>query len=187
MKIDNMYKEKIAVFDLDDTLYKANSHIEILCEYYKTNFFKSLLFKLIGKIFSQVERKLLYYFYNKIPQEVKENYLLDFNLEVVKLLKDKQEENYYILIISNAPIELLTAAAHHLKVEYLEALPYRKAEALNRNYTYNYLFVCTDNKSDIDLLEIADKAVITCSKKSRNYFKKNLSRQNYTFLVNDNV
>ena len=38
--------EKIAVFDLDGTLYKENSHIEILSEFYKTNIYKSLILKI---------------------------------------------------------------------------------------------------------------------------------------------
>ena len=35
--------EKIAVFDLDGTLYEENSHIEILSKFYKTNIYKSLI------------------------------------------------------------------------------------------------------------------------------------------------
>lgn len=158
-----MFKNKIAVFDLDNTLYTDNSHIKILCDYYKIQIFKSFIFKIFGKVLPKVERKILYYFYNKIPQKVKSNYILEFSQKVVDLLKEKQKEDYFVLIVSNAPKELLIAAANYLKVDYLDAMPYEKAETLKANYTYNYLFVCTDNKSDIDLLSIADEAVITCN------------------------
>lgn len=178
MKIN---KNKIAVFDLDDTLYTDNSHIEILCDYYKTKIFKSFAFKIFGKIFPTTERKVLYHFYNKIPQKIKSNYILEFSQKVVDLLKKKQNEGYFILIVSNAPKELLIAAANYLKVDYLDAMPNQKAETLKANYAYNYLFVCTDNKSDIDLLSIADEAVITCKTKNKNYFIKRLKKQNYTF------
>lgn len=184
MKIN---KNKMAVFDLDDTLYTDNSHIKILCDYYKTQIFKSFIFKIFGKVLPKAERKVLYHFYNKIPQKVKSNYILEFSQKVVALLKKKQNEGYFILIVSNAPKELLIAAANYLKADYLDALPYKKAETVQTNYTFNYLFVCTDNKSDIDLLSIADEAVITCKKKNINYFIKRLKKQNYTFLVNDNV
>lgn len=182
-----MFKNKIAVFDLDDTLYTGNSHTEILCDYYKTQIFKSFIFKIFGKVLPKVERTVLYHFYNKIPQKIKSNYILEFSQKVFDLLKKKQDEGYFILIVSNAPKELLIAAANYLKTDYLYAMPYKKAETLKANYTYNYLFVCTDNKSDIDLLSIADGAVITCKTKNKNYFIKRLKKQNYTFLVNDNV
>jgi phosphoserine phosphatase len=177
-----MFKEKIAVFDLDDTLYVANSHIEILCQYYKTKIFKSLIFKVIGKLSCKIERMLLYHFYNKIPENIKNAYLLKFNTTVLELLQKKQKDGYFILILSNAPIELLIAAAEYLRVDYLQAKPFDKANALNAAYKYKSLFVCTDNTSDIDLLSIADEAVITCKEKNKKYFIKNLVKKNYTFF-----
>lgn len=40
--------EKVAVFDLDGTLYHKNSHIEILNYYYNTSFFTSILFRIFS-------------------------------------------------------------------------------------------------------------------------------------------
>ena len=57
--------EKLALFDLDDTLLEGNSHIEVLNCYYRTKFFSSIITKIIGKISEKLQLKILYYFYNK--------------------------------------------------------------------------------------------------------------------------
>lgn len=179
---DKKFKEKIAVFDLDDTLYLGNSHIEILCMYYKTNMFKWRVFKLFGKLFPKIEKKLIGYLYKQIDPIIKENFMLSFNDNVLKLLQKKINEKYFIIIVSNAPKELLINAAKFLHVEYLSAPPNLKGRTLKHEYAYKYLFVCTDNKSDMDLLLLANDSVITCKYKHRAFFEKRLQNKNYHFL-----
>lgn len=182
MKKDKKFKEKIAVFDLDDTLYIGNSHIEILCKYYRTELFKSIFFKIIGKLFPEFERKILNYLYQKIGVSVKENFTLNFNEDVLNILQEKKREGYLILIVSNAPEELLINAAKNLNVEYLSAPPYLKGDVLKQEYSYKYLFVCTDNKSDLDLLLLSDDAVITCKNRHKPFFEKKLKNKKYYFF-----
>ena len=70
---------KLAVFDLDDTIYNGNSHFLLLNNYYKTNFFTSIFIRVLGKI-SQRGRMVIcnkFYdyilFYTNFPeQETKE-------------------------------------------------------------------------------------------------------------------
>ncbi|MBE6091990.1 MAG: hypothetical protein E7201_02245 [Selenomonas ruminantium] len=175
-------KGKIAVFDLDDTLYAGNSHFAILNQYFNTNIFTSFLARVIGKLFPSLHLKLAYYFYNKIPQEYKKKFKLSYRLDVLDLFKEKQQNGYYIIIISNAPLELLKTAAVNLQVEYMRSGVGEKSSCLKEKFTFKKLFVCTDNVTDLDLLNIADEAVITCPLGKRDFFIKRVKHKNYKFI-----
>ena len=174
--------KKLAVFDLDDTLYLGNSHNEILCEYYRTKLFKGLLLKIFFKLLPNIAIKINNYLYSKIPENIKKIFILPFNNDVLRLLEQKRKQKYYILIVSNAPIELIENAAKILNVNYLYAPPYKKEKVLLKLYSYEKLFVCTDNKSDIALLKIADEAMIVCKNKNKKFFVDSLKNKNYKFL-----
>lgn len=178
--------DKLAVFDLDDTLYISNSHIEILCKFYNNEFCKSWMFKVIGKVLPLLQRWGMYYFYNRIPSEYKKNFILPFNKNVINLLEKKRLEGFHTIIISNAPLELIENAAKELKLNYIQAKPYKKASVLKDKYhIIQEIFVCTDNKSDIDILKVADSAVITCKHKNIDFFKERLKGRNFEFLIGD--
>ena len=102
--------------------------------------------------------------------------------DFLNILQEKKREEYLILIVSNAPEELLINAAKNLNVEYLSAPPYLKGDVLKLKYSYKYLFVCTDNKSDLDLLLLSDDAVITCKNRHKPFFEKKLKNKKYYFL-----
>ncbi len=171
--------EKLALFDLDDTLLEGNSHIEVLNCYYRTKFFSSIITKIIGKISEKLQLKILYYFYNKIPEYYIQNFLMPFRKDLLNLLLKMQKDGFSVCIISNAPIELLTKHANYINVPFIHAEHYKKYETLKKYYEYNYLFVCTDNISDIDLLKHADNNLICCKKRKRKIFKKTLSKANF--------
>ena len=164
--------EKIAVFDLDGTLWKYNSHIEILNSFYKTKFFTSVCYKALNKLF----KKRLYSFictaYERIPKE----YVLDFNLpfdeEKVALLQKKKQEGFFVLIVSNAPYEICKNAAKRLDVEFIKAPIAGKLQSLTKTYSYDELFVCTDNIEDLDLIEAATEREIVFTKHNRLFFEK---------------
>lgn len=182
-----VYYHKIAVFDLDDTLYIGNSHIEFLCKHYNTIFFKSIMFKALGKLLPSIQHKIMFFLYDRIDSISKEKFLLNFRPSVISLLKQKKLAGFHPIILSNAPRQLLINAANKLGVDYISADVSEKSSALLEVYKYNTLFVCTDNKTDIDLIELADETVITCKIKNRKYFIKNIKTKKYKFMDVEDV
>lgn len=168
--------EKIAVFDLDGTLYKGNSHIEIISQYYCSWIVKNIIFIAIGVMFPSIQLKILYALYNRIPDRYKKEFLLEFNYKTVNLLQKKISEGYYPLIISAAPIELINKPANILGIDYCKSYANEKSITLEELYSYKFLFVCTDNKSDIDILELADEAVIITKDRNKDYYTKKLKK-----------
>lgn len=148
--------ENLAVFDLDGTLWNGNSHYEILNSYFKTSFYKSFLFRLYRHFFKENAYKLICKKYEKIPKDFASSFLLEFNSKIVALLRQKQREGYFCMIVSNAPLEILVSAAKSLGIPYLKAPIGKKKQVLDKNYSYKNLFVCTDNMEDIDLVEASD-------------------------------
>lgn len=177
-----VYYHKIAVFDLDDTLYIGNSHIEFLCKHYNTIFFKSIIFKGLGKLLPCIQHKIMLFLYDRIDNIKKEKFLLNFRPSVINLLEQKKLAGFHPIILSNAPKQLLINAANKLGVDYISADVSQKSSALVEAYKYNTLFVCTDNKTDLDLIELADEVVVTCKIKNRKYFIKNLKTKKYKFM-----
>ncbi len=177
-----MKENKIAVFDLDDTLYHGNSHFAILNQYYQTKIFTSILARILGKLFPIIHLKIAYYFYNRIPLKNKCSFTLPYRHEVKKLFMLKRQAGYHMIILSNAPLELLSKAASDLDVDWIKAEVGKKSEALMARYEYKELFVCTDNVTDLDLINIADEAVITCLPRKRKFFRDKVTCKKYSFI-----
>lgn len=177
--------EKLAVFDLDDTLYVDNSHFVILNTYYCTHFFTSIPIRALGKFLPALRLRIINIFYKRIPCDYRQHFLLPYRQDILTLLKKKEKAGYKAVIVSNAPIDLLRAAALDLHIEYISAEVGRKAISVQKNFSYKHLFVCTDNKTDIDLLSIADEAIITCRKKDEAFFCNALHNSNYSFYFRD--
>jgi len=148
---------KIAVFDLDGTLWKVNSHYELLNLFYKTNFFTSFIYRCLAKITPLLFEKIRNFYFEKIPDTFIAQINFNFCDNVVELLNIKKSQGYEIIIVSNAPRELIVSnAAKRLNCYYLCAVIGEKLKALKRNYEWKTLFVCTDNTTDSDLLGVAD-------------------------------
>ena len=177
-----MLKKKIAVFDLDDTLYNGNSHFAILNQFYRTKLFTSILARGIRKLFPTLYLKIAYYYYDKIPNNYKCSFKLPYRNEVLNLFKAKKEDGYHVIVISNAPIELLKTAAKDLQVDWLRAGIGKKSNCLVEQFDFQELFVCTDNITDLDLLNIADEAVITCKVSKRKFFINHVKCKKYKFI-----
>ena len=174
--------DNLAVFDLDDTIYDGNSHFALLNYYYHTKIFTSFVMRAFGKIFPSLYMKLCYWAYNKIPQSDRYGFVLPYRQEVIKLMHEKLNAGYALVIVSNAPADLLQTAGDMLNVLAIRAEFGGKAEVVAERFCYKRIFVCTDNKTDIDLLKIADEAVITCKKEDRRYFEKRLNGKKYQFI-----
>ncbi len=162
---------KIAVFDLDGTLWRINSHLSILNEYYQTHLFTSLGAKIVSKVSYHFFEKILYRYYAEIPQEFIENFNPPFQESALRILNKSREAGFVPLIVSNAPCEIVCQAAKRLKMDYLCAKRGKKAKEFEANYRYNVLMVCTDNKTDCDLLNIAEIRIIY-PYKNRYFFKR---------------
>lgn len=173
---------KLAVFDLDDTLYVGNSHFEILNRHFHTSFFTSLIYRAIGKFFPSIAMKLANVMYEKIPVPERKQFLLPCRSDVMSILRQKQEEGYIPVIVSNAPIELLQSAALYFRLDYYQAGAGEKGRIVQENLTYDTLFVCTDNKTDIDLIDLANEAVLTCKQRHKPFFRAHLKKDNYRFI-----
>jgi hypothetical protein len=163
--------DKIAVFDLDGTLYRDNSHLVLLNRYYKTTIFTSFLMKLIGKISSLYQLQILYFFYDRIPLEYINQMIFDVRGKVYDVFIEKKNEGFLPVIISNAPYALVNFAAKKFMVEYwFSVQDEKKSIILNKNFLYNELFVCTDNITDLDVIKLANSHLICCKRKDQALF-----------------
>jgi hypothetical protein len=169
-KNDKMKIENLAVFDLDGTLYECNSHIELLNAKYRVKFFDSIIMKIIGKLFNDIYLKILMYAYNRVPVEYIREFNIEFRASALELLKKAKNDGFHIVIISNAPKELIEAAAQRLNLEWYRAEIGCKNDIVQNKFEYKYLFVCTDNVSDINLLDLADEKYIFVTNKSKSIF-----------------
>lgn len=164
--------DKIAVFDLDGTLWKENSHIEILNAYYHTQFFTSIIFRGISHFFRPQMYKLICRLYDKIPKDYALSFELPFNSEILELLRNMQQDGWFVLIVTNAPYEIGFHAAERLKIPFLKAPIGHKKDILDKSYRYKSLFVCTDNIDDIDLIEASISCKIIINKYNKTFFEE---------------
>jgi hypothetical protein len=166
------YQEKIAVFDLDGTLWKYNSHIEILNHYYHTSFFSSLVFRGICHFFRPLMYKVMCHLYNKIPKDFSLCFELPFNDDILKLLRKMQEDKWFVLLVTNAPYEIAYHAAERLSIPFLQAPIGHKKEILDNSYLYKTLFICTDNMEDLDLIKVSSFRKLIFTKYNKSFFEE---------------
>ena len=69
-----------------------------------------------------------------------------------------------------------------LGVAWMHAAVNGKLEALNSKYTYDKIFVCTDNETDIDLLQNADDATVIITKKTKKFFLSMLRGKSIKYM-----
>lgn len=169
---NKVYHEKVAVFDLDGTLWLENSHIDILNRYYHTKRFSSLMSRFINRLFPALFLRYLYRMYEDIPRKFIEQYEPRFLDRTVNLASDCDRNGYFVMIISNAPEEIVRNAAKRLSLPYLRTDRADKYKELVKRFEFGKLFVCTDNLSDADLLVHADTKIIYTQRSTEKYFKK---------------
>lgn len=106
-----------------------------------------------------------------LPQYIRES--------AVQLLKSLQQNGWRVVLLSGTTDVIVKEVAAVLGVDEFEGssleqvngrltgrfddlLAGRKHELLCRYEPYNELFVCTDNRNDLDLLKLADRRRIYC-------------------------
>lgn len=160
----------LAVFDLDGTLYKCNSHIEILNAKYKIKFFDSFFMKIVGKLYNSLYIKILTSAYNRIPKAFIRDFRIEFRKSALELFRKAQSDGFHVVIVSNAPKELIESAAMRLNTEWYRTEIGYKSHLIQSKFEYKNLLVCTDNVSDMNLLDIADQKYIFITKRTKKIF-----------------
>jgi hypothetical protein len=150
-----LFYDSVAVFDLDGTLWRENSHLFILDKFYNTSFYNSLYFKILYKVLPSlmqkyINRKIMY-----VPNEFIYRLNYTYNNDILNLLH-KKKQTCEVLIISNAPQCIVDYASHIFGIVALNAPIGKKLQILKSYCSFNHLFVCTDNRADCDLLSVAD-------------------------------
>lgn len=172
--------DKLAIFDLDGTLYKGNSHIEYLSLRYRTMLFKTYIWKLFSWMFPALSMKIIWYLYKNKKDKAHE-FLLPFRKETMEIFDEYKREGWTIAIVSNAPSELLIKPAYILQVNAYRANQNEKLAFVKKKFDYKKLFVCTDNTSDIDLVNGADSARVFYTNRSRRIFESKVANGNVEY------
>jgi phosphoserine phosphatase len=149
------FYDSVAVFDLDGTLWKENSHLFVLNKFYNTSFYNSFCFKILYKILPSLMQKYIDHKIECVPNEFVYGLHYTYNNDILNLLH-KKKQAYEVLIISNAPQCIVNYASHTFGIVALNAPIGKKLQILKSYCSFNHLFVCTDNRADYDLLSVAD-------------------------------
>lgn len=160
---------KLIVIDLDGTLIRENSHLKVLNEYYQYNYLQKLIFKMYARVFPKKFQLHIDMLAERIPIVFIENVKFTYREDLLKILKTKNL-NERVMIISNAPQKILDCISHRLLIPAIHTDFGKKANYIITNCKYDYLEVYTDSVNDIDIIELADKAIIYTN--NQNEFKR---------------
>lgn len=175
--------EKICIFDLDGTLWKVNSHLDIVNKYYSYNGFVISFNRIWCALFYSSFMNHLNLLFEKIPCSYKENYNPPFRTDGENLLKKAKNEYDSVLVISTAPEEILNNVKKRVDIPVIQSLAGKKYETL-KSYIkgdIGYLCAVTDNLSDRDLIEHADRVIIYSNKRREKKFRKFSLPENTVF------
>ena len=170
----NKFLDEVVVFDLDGTLWKVNSHIDILNKHFHTNMYNSIPLKCIAKVFPRFFQWMIDRLYKKhITKQDIQNYKFEFRESAIQILKEQMMKKKRVIIISNAPSEIVDKAGKDLNIEAFTSPVGKKYNILKSIVPdLKELTVVTDNLTDIDLLKMADKQIIYTDKKNKYFFLK---------------
>ena len=166
-------EDKICVFDLDGTLWKENSHVDIVQKYNNTCEVGKKIEKVFALFFPNLYLKYLLERYNKVPFDFIQDYEPPFRKSAIEIFEDKAADGYQIICISNAPLEIIKKAGERLGIKAYKAPIGKKDIILKEKYiTWNKLVVVTDNVSDESILKLSDEAYIYTTKNRKRYFTR---------------
>lgn len=166
--IDSKYKkykcDKLSVFDLDGTLWSVNSHLYLLSKTYNINF-ESIIIKCVCKVCPQLMQKLFDLLFARKQSQMKYDCLNNYiDRDMLGILEKFKEEGNTVVIITNAPISIANHAKKLFGVEALSAPIGHKKDIMQFYYEFNELTVATDNITDIDLINVANNAILIGNK-----------------------
>ncbi len=164
---------KLCVLDLDGTLIKENSHLVILSK----NYWFFSRFRLLLKVFCFLMPKSCKLYLDKLIEKRELRFSMDwFNINeiVINRIKELEIEGYDFVIVSNAPQKILNYFEDFFCINTYNAPVSRKTDILRENYShYEYVYVITDNFTDIDLLRYSNKGVFITYGKVPKIIKEN--------------
>lgn len=166
----------LAVFDLDGTLWKENSHVAITESYHKISILKKIYYRLCGRIAPRKRMQILDELFEKVPDNYIDLYKLTLNSDAIRRLEEYRKNNWEIVIVTNAPSRIAKKAKKIFNVNVIRAEMGRKREALE-NYSYNFIHVHTDNISDTDIVDIADSAYIYLNRSNIRFYKNRKNKK----------
>ncbi len=162
---------KLAVFDLDGTVWKENSHVDIVNKYYKYGTIIIMLEKVLNRIMPGEYMQWLNNKFNKIPNHYIAQYNPTVNTNVLQLEEKYKENLWNICFISNAPLRIVQMAEERFGIKGYHADVGEKANVVE-NMSYDELHIVTDNISDLDIIEKAQKAIIIITKNNKKFFTR---------------
>lgn len=163
---------KVVVFDLDGTLWYVNSHIEILNEHFNTRAFSSVFAKAFARVCPKLFQCLINKLYSKyINEEDLVKFKPKFRDTAIDILNEQIGKADRIMIISNAPCEILNIAKARLNLEGYSAPIGKKHEVLMQVCPKIVeLTVVTDNLSDKELIKIANRKILYAKDRAKKKF-----------------
>lgn len=163
-----MKKNKLAIFDIDGTIFRKNLHFELITELVYSGVFtktsKEEIQSLYGKWVNQKHtyeqhRDKMVDLYRKNIVGCKESQIKKAAQKVVSLnaqrvyiftkdlIKKLRGEGYYLVVISGSPIEIVKEYAEHLKFDKFFGSIYELDE--KGFYTGGEIFVPVEDKGKI--------------------------------------
>jgi len=195
---------KIAVFDVCDTIYSANTTFYFLDSFFESNreyqrfrkFTKLYLVKVLNAIIYKITKKDLIRLYatrflKGFSVDEIESYCKEFVANtlskkeqkvIINKLKDYQQSGYKIVLMSGSYEFIVKEVASFYKADnyfaselevengfflgrYKKDILLSKSEILKYNYDkFEELIVVSDNKSDLELMKMANKSFAVCNR-----------------------
>lgn len=132
-------QKKLAIFDIDGTIFRKNLHFELINELSWMKIFPNEVRKRLTEIYSNwIEHEGTYEDYRKALVELYSEHIRGVSLEEVKraakivvpfqakrtyifaedLIRKLRKENYHIIVVSGSPLEIVTEYNdHYLKFD----------------------------------------------------------------------
>lgn len=166
-------EQDVCVFDLDGTLWKVNSHVDIVEQYYGFNQFGKWSAKIIARVFPRSYMKWLNQAYTRIPRGYVMEYSPSFRVDALSVLQEQKQLGKRIVVISNAPEAILEKVGQRLQVSVFHAkVRMKDIVLLDAVGNWKSLMVITDNLTDESILRMADEAIIYTTPKRKKQFVK---------------
>ncbi len=170
-------KKKLAIFDIDGTIFRKNLHFELLTELVFSGIFKKTSKKKITKMYSNwVNKTITYEQHRDDMVEVYQRNLIGCNEKDIKKvakkvakinsgrtyiftknLIEKLRKDYHLLVISGSPIEAVSIYAKILKFDDFFGSVYELDE--ESKYTGGEVFVPVRNKGAVVKKFIKEKGL----------------------------